>query len=107
MDEKTTVYELKRMVAEFVDARNWGQFHTPKNLAASIAIEAAELLEPFQWTDQVSAERLPQVVEELADVMIYCLALSNALDIELGQAIGQKLKRNEIKYPVEIYRGRY
>lgn len=106
-DHKTTLAELRRAVGEFVDARDWRRFHTPKNLAASIAIEAAELLEQFQWTDNLAPERKLPVVEELADVVIYCLALSDVLDIELSEAIRHKLERNQVKYPVREYRGRY
>ena len=106
-DHETTLDELRRAVSEFVDARDWRQFHTPKNLAASIAIEAAELLEQFQWTDDLSPERKLPVTEELADVVIYCLALTNVLDIELSEAIRHKLQRNQVRYPVQEYRGRY
>ncbi len=106
-DAATTLADLRAEVHRFNDARDWHQFHTPKNLAASIAIEAAELLEHFQWSDAPSPDRLPQVVEELADVVIYCLTLANALEVDLSQAVRQKLARNDAKYPAEEYRGRY
>jgi len=106
-DAETTVAELRAEVHRFADARDWHQFHTPKNLAASIAIEAAELLEHFQWADSLPPDRIEEVVEELADVVIYCLTMANQLNVDLGQAVRQKLVRNDAKYPADKYRGRY
>jgi NTP pyrophosphatase (non-canonical NTP hydrolase) len=77
-DAETTLQDLRAEIYQFNDDRDWHQFHTPKNLAASIAIEAAELLEHFQWSDEPAPNQLPQLLEELADVMIYCLTLSKA-----------------------------
>jgi NTP pyrophosphatase (non-canonical NTP hydrolase) len=106
-DAETTIQDLRAEVHRFNDARDWHQFHTPKNLAASIAIEAAELLEHFQWSDELPPERLPKLVEELADVVLYCLTLANILDIDLSQAVRQKLAHNTAKYPIEKYQGRF
>jgi dCTP diphosphatase len=106
-DAETTLQDLRAEIYQFNDARDWHQFHTPKNLAASIVIEAAELLECFQWTDEPAPEQLLRLVEELADVVIYCLTLSNALDIDLSQAVRQKLARNNARYPADEYRGRF
>jgi dCTP diphosphatase len=106
-DANTTIQDLKDEVHRFNDDRDWHQFHTLKNLAASIAIEAAELLEHFQWTDEPSPERRSELVEELADVMIYCLTLADALEVDLSQAVRQKLARNDAKYPADEYRGRF
>jgi NTP pyrophosphatase (non-canonical NTP hydrolase) len=113
-DSETSVAELKRLVNDFVDRRDWHRFHAPKNLAMSLAIEAAELMEHFQW---VSAEesrraadqpdRLAAVGEEMADVLCYALAMANELGLDLSTAIRQKLAKNESKYPAEEYRGRY
>jgi NTP pyrophosphatase (non-canonical NTP hydrolase) len=94
-------------VYRFNSDRDWQQFHTPKNLAASIAIEAAELLAHFQWTDEPSSDQLPRLVEELADVLIYCLSMANVLEVDLSQTVRQKLAHNNLKYPVEEYRGRF
>jgi dCTP diphosphatase len=113
-DEHTTVAALRQAVAAFVDARDWRPFHSPKNLAMSIAIEAAELMERFQWLTteqaqaavQVPAERLA-VAEELADVVIYCLSLSNALDLDVSSAVLNKLQVNEGRYPTDEFRGRF
>lgn len=110
-DEQTTVGALREAVASFVDAREWHPFHSPKNLAMSIAIEAAELMERFQWltNDQAWAAAAGDdgVAEELADVLIYCLSLSNALDLDVTGAILAKLQVNEGRYPAEEFRGRF
>lgn len=112
-DAETTVQSLRELVAEFVAERDWQQFHSPKNLAMSISIEAAELMEHFQW-DTVNAsrevkddpEKRAAVAEELADVLSYCLALANTLNIEVSDAMKKKMAKNRLKYPVDRYRGR-
>lgn len=108
-DNKTTLQELKELIADFVHEREWEQFHAPKNLAMSIAIEAAELMEIFQWSNEtkVVPEQLEKISEELADVVIYCLAMTNVTGIDLSRIIKQKVNKNAQKYPVEKYRGRY
>lgn len=113
-DQNTTLAELRQMVAEFVAARDWQQFHSPKNLAMSLAIEAAELMEHFQWltTEQSREigqrpEALTAVSEEIADVLCYAFALANELQIDLASAIRAKMVKNEEKYPAEKVRGRY
>jgi dCTP diphosphatase len=113
MDADTTLAYLRRRVTDFVSVRAWEQFHTPKNLSAAIAIEAAELLELFQWlTDCEAAAAMEDeveraaVVDELADVLIYALSLANALEVDLSTAILRKLERNERRFPVERWRGR-
>ena len=113
-DSTTTVAELKQWVNAFVDQRDWHQFHAPKNLAMSLAIEAAELMEHFQW---ISAEesravehdpqKLAEVGEELADVLCYALAMANELGLDLATVLRQKLAKNEQKYPADEFRGRY
>jgi len=109
-DYETTVGMLREAVARFVDAREWRPFHSPKNLAMSIAIEAAELMEHFQWLteDQAwAAARGAGVAEELAAVLIYCLSLSNALDLDVTGAVLAKLQVNEGNYPAAEFRGRF
>lgn len=106
-DKFVTVEELRDLVAAFVEARHWNQFHSPKNLSMSIAIEAAELMELFQWTDDTADVPVEQLREELADVVIYCLSLANATGIDLATAVRDKVKANTRKYPVERFRGRY
>lgn len=113
-DDSTPVADLRRIVAEFVAARQWERYHDAKNLAMSIAIEAAELMEHFQW---VRSEELPAllaegarrdaIVDEVADVTCYVLALANALKIDISSALTAKIAKNEEKYPVERFRGRY
>ncbi|MGQ4914397.1 MAG: nucleotide pyrophosphohydrolase [Candidatus Asgardarchaeia archaeon] len=107
-DSNTNLQYIKRIAAEFVKKRNWTKYHNPKDLAISIAIEAGELLELFQWrtVDNINSKiktnkfYLERVKEELADVMIYCIHLANVLDIDITQAIVSKLAKNEEKYPV-------
>src|SRR5512139_848353 len=101
-DTHTTVGALRQAVTTFVDNRDWRPFHNPKNLSMSIAIEAAELMERFQWLapeEALAAVAEPAgraaVAEELADILIYCLSLSNALDLDLSSAVLAKLQINE------------
>lgn len=113
-DQDTTVSQLRQAVAGFVDQRDWQQFHDPKNLAMSIAIEAAELMEHFQWlrNDQLSevtdcTESLGRIREELADVMCFLLAFANTLEIDVASAVEDKLVKNAAKYPADRFRGRF
>lgn len=113
-DSDTTLAELKQVVGEFVAERDWGQFHSPKNLAMSIAIEAAELMEHFQWLDVAESRRLADqperqqaVAEEIADVLSYTLALANALNLDLATALQQKMAKNRLKYPADECQGRW
>jgi dCTP diphosphatase len=113
-DSTTTIGELKGLVRDFVDRRDWRQFHAPKNLAMSLSIEAAELMEHFQWISADESrrvtddpDRLAAVGDELADVLCYALAMANELGLDLSTAIQGKIVKNERKYPVEEYRGRY
>jgi len=113
-DADTTVARLRRMVEQFVDRRDWHRFHTPKNLAMSLAIEAAELMEHFQWLtpEQSRAvagqpEKLSEAADEMADVLCYLLAMANELGVDLAAALEAKMAKNAAKYPVEKYRGRF
>lgn len=113
-DASTTFGELKAAVQRFAAAREWGPFHSPKNLAMALAVEAAEVMEHFLWEDgeqsrQVvhDAGRLAAVADELADVACLLLNLSSVLGLDLSDAIHSKMARNEQKYPAEKYRGRY
>ena len=97
-------------IRQFRDARDWLQFHNPKDLAVSISIEAAELLEEFQWKSadesrRHAAENRERVCDEIADVAIYLLELTDVLGIDLAAAIHAKLDKNEKKYPIEKSRG--
>ena len=113
-DRETTVYQLRQCVDDFVDQRDWHQFHDPKNLACSILIEAAELMEHFQWlrTDELSAvradnEKMSQIREELADVFAFALSFADTMDIDITSALRDKMKKNALKYPAEKFRGRF
>ena len=103
--------EVLAAIRQFRDERDWLQFHDPKNLAVSVAIEAAELLEEFQWKDKEEAWRHAEqhreaVSDEIADVAIYLFELADILKIDVGQAILAKLAKNAVKYPVDKSRGK-
>ena len=94
----------------FARERDWEQFHAPKNLAAALSVEAAELLEHFQWlteeqSRQLSAEKKTEVAQELADVFLYLLQLSDKLDVDLSKAAWSKLNANAAKYPIDRAKG--
>ncbi|MBQ7874133.1 MAG: nucleotide pyrophosphohydrolase [Oscillospiraceae bacterium] len=92
------------MVLKFRDDRNWRQFHNPKDLAISISLEAAELLEVFQWSagDLVCGEKTDKIREELADVLNYCILMADACGLDLDEIVQAKVRRNCEKYPVEL-----
>jgi NTP pyrophosphatase (non-canonical NTP hydrolase) len=106
-----TLEDLRRELKAFTAARDWEQFHSPKNLAASVAIEAGELLEQFQWTDPrpedvvADAAWRQQVEDELADVALLTLMLAERLGIRIEDAMERKLRKNEARYPAQDYRG--
>jgi NTP pyrophosphatase (non-canonical NTP hydrolase) len=112
-DSYTTVRDLRTKIGEFIKDREWEKYHNPKDLAESICIEAAELLEVFHWipSEETLAwknnpSKRSRVMEELADVLIYCLSMANAMEIQISDVITQKLARNSAKYPVDKYRGK-
>lgn len=92
-----------KAVYKFRDDRNWKQFHNAKDLAISISLEASELLEIFQWSgnDVSAAGKIDKIKEELADVIIYAILMSDTCGLDMDEIIKEKLKRNEEKYPVE------
>lgn len=113
-DDETTLAELRELVRDFVDQREWQKFHSPKNISMALAIEAAELMEHFQWISMDASrevekdpDKLHAVGEEMADVICYALALSNALNIDVAATVEAKMLRNKNKYPAEEYRGRF
>jgi NTP pyrophosphatase (non-canonical NTP hydrolase) len=114
MDEKTTISDLRSRMARFVSRRQWDKYHKPKNLAMSIAIEAAELMEHFQWLTHDEAEQVTtkgdlrfEIASEMADILAYLLSLANALEIDLSQAFVDKMEHNERKYPIDSVLGHY
>lgn len=101
---------IRDLVRTFVDERDWDQFHTPKNLACAMNVEAAELLEHFQWLATGSAAelgpvKLTEVAHELADTLVYLVRLADKLDIDLGAAVAEKMVLNRAKYPADQVRG--
>ena len=113
-DQTTTVARLREIMQAFVDEREWNRFHDPKNLSMSIAIESAELMEHFQWLDnreaaniRESPEDMQQVREELADIVAFVLSFANALDIDISDALRDKMVKNAEKYPADRFRGRF
>jgi len=113
-DSTTTVAELIKLVDDFVSERDWQPFHDAKNLSASIAIEAAELMEHFQWlrSDQLDSVRedptsMAAIREELADIAAYLLSFANKMGIDVSSALEEKMRKNAVKYPAEHFRGRF
>lgn len=113
-DSTTTVAELRKLIADFVAERDWSQFHSPKNVSMALAVEAAELMEHFQWlTTDASRrladdpQRLAEVGEELADVVGYSFALANELGIDVSSAMRAKMVKNVAKYPAKEFHGRF
>ncbi len=96
--------ELMLKLKEFSDERDWNRFHTPSNLAKSISIEAAELLECFQWSDDEFDS--DAVLDELADVMNYCLRMTQVLGVDMIDIVSRKMDKNAKKYPVEKSKGK-
>ena len=94
-------------ILQFRDDRNWNQFHNPKDLAISISLEAAELLEVFQWSaeDVNCTEKMDRIREELADVVNYCVLMADACCLDLDEIVQAKIKKNNEKYPVELAKG--
>lgn len=108
------IKDLQEKVAQFISERDWEQFHSPKNIAMSIAIESAELMEIFQWrTTQASLS--PELIEkkradiedEVADIFIYLLSFINVTDIDLYKAVIQKINKNELRFPIEKVKGKF
>jgi NTP pyrophosphatase (non-canonical NTP hydrolase) len=105
-DRNICIQELKDRIKEFIKERDWEKYHHPKEIAISMAIEIAELLEVFQWEEKRSVEdlkrekkTLEKIREEIADVLIYAMSISNQLDIDISEAIIDKLEKNRRKYP--------
>jgi len=114
-DETATIGWLRQMMREFLEERNWHKYHLPRNLAASISVEAGELLELFQWiTPEEARERCAAdaafrkaVGEELCDVLMYCMSLANAMDLDVARTVAAKMQKNREKYPAEKFFGHY
>lgn len=104
------IADLQKRIRKFVDDRDWDQFHNPKDLAISLSLEAAEVLEHFQWKNEDEMadhikNRKDDVGEEIADVLYWVLLLSNKIDLDLTDAFEKKMQKNEAKYPIEKAKG--
>ena len=99
--------ETINQVLKFRDDRNWKQFHNPKDLALSISLEAAELLEVFQWSgsDTMCESKIDKIREELADVLNYCVLMADVCGLDIDEIVQEKIKKNNAKYPVEKAKG--
>ena len=114
MSNTDSLKELQLLVADFIKRRDWTKYHTVKNLSMSISIEAAEIMELFQWlTNEEATEKIlsdsdlkTKLEDELADVLIYCLSLSYHTKIDLNKIIRKKLARNEERFPIDVVSGR-
>jgi dCTP diphosphatase len=110
-DNQETLAQSKARVARFAQEREWNQFHSPKNLSMAMAVEAAELMEKFLWIDpkdsyqEVMANR-QEIEDELADILMYLLNFANVTNIDLSNAMENKMRQNAVKYPVEKSKGR-
>ncbi|MEN3276273.1 MAG: hypothetical protein V7631_2063 [Massilia sp.] len=110
MNEVGDLVRLRAIVRQFVDERDWDRFHTPKNLSSALSVEAAELLEHFQWlqhgrAEELGADKLEQVRHEMADVLVYLVRLADKLDVDLMAAVEEKMVLNRAKYPADKVRG--
>jgi dCTP diphosphatase len=113
MPKKLDLDKLAGRIADFCDARDWNQYHNPKNISMSVAIEAAELMEIFQWLTldesseaALSDDERKRVEEEVADIVIYCIRMSQIMHFNLLEAVNKKIDKNEIKYPIDIIKGK-
>jgi NTP pyrophosphatase (non-canonical NTP hydrolase) len=113
-DQVTTVQTLRDLYGRFVNDRDWEQFHSPKNLVMSLAVETAELMEHFLWIDNEESRTVASepatrqaVAEEIADVAGHVFCLCNSLGIDLSDAVTAKMQKNVVKYPADQYRGRH
>ena len=113
-DTNTTITDLKTFVEDFVQERDWSQFHNAKNLSMALAIEAGELMDIFKWNTPAECNTMmseessrQEAVDELADVLIYAIAFANRNDINISNAINQKMVKNRKKYPADIFKGHF
>ena len=107
-DDSTPIGDLKTMVNDFIKERDWRKYHTTRNISESIIIEAAELLELFQWSGNSDQDpKTERITEELSDIIIYCLSLAIAEDIDITSSVKAKIEKNKKKYPVDLVKGKY
>lgn len=109
-ESRSDLTELRDLVREFVSERDWDKFHTPKNLATALSVEASELLEPFQWLvsgdkHEIDEAKLTAIRHEMADVLVYLVRLADKMEVDLFQAVLEKMALNRAKYPADQVRG--
>ncbi len=109
-EQQMNLQGLREKLRSFTEERDWQQFHTPKNLATALSVEAAELLEPFQWlktgeASELSPDSLAAIRYEMADVLNYLVMLADSLEVDLLAAAYEKIQHNAQKYPIEVARG--
>lgn len=102
--------EMRQIMREFSDSRDWDKFHSPKNLSMALSVEVSELIECFQWmteeqSNSLSPEKLEKISDEIADVQLYLVRLADKVGVDIGSAVDKKLKKNELKYPAEKVKG--
>lgn len=110
MPDQSDLLMLRDKLRAFAEARDWDQFHSPKNLSMALMVEVAELMEHFQWLTEAQsgnlpAEKMAEVSEELADILLYLVRLSDKLGVDLREAALHKLEKNAMKYPADKVRG--
>ena len=108
--QSSELNELRNLVREFVAERDWDQFHTPKNLAMALIVEAAELAEHFQWLntgtlEELDAGKRKEIRLEMADVLVYLIRMADKLEVNLASAVSEKMALNRAKYPADKVRG--
>jgi NTP pyrophosphatase (non-canonical NTP hydrolase) len=108
--QKLNLKEISQRLREFADARDWEQFHSPKNLSMALSVEAGELVECFQWLTEeqscaLSGSQLDAVEEEIADVQLYLIRLADKLGVDIADAVEKKIEKNGSKYPVDRVKG--
>lgn len=99
--------KIKKIIRKFASDRNWDKFHTPKNLSMALSVEASELVEIFQWLSQeesknINSKDIQYVKDEVADILIYLIRIADKLDIDLEEAILEKIEKNNKKYPIDL-----
>ena len=110
-DQNTPVADLKKLVGQFIEERQWSGYNSPKNVAISIVLEAAELLEHFQWwhpkPGEIDEQQKIAIGEEMADVLAYLLSLSIVMDVDLASTLQKKMEKNKMKYPSAKFQGNW
>ena len=113
MDKETTIEEIKQIIKQFCEERDWDQFHNAKDLAIGVSTEASELLEHFRFKPEKEVEEMfknekkrTEIAEEMADVLYFLLRLAQRYNIDLSNEFEQKMKKNAIKYPVDLVKGK-